>query len=161
MTNWPPDDAFFPICVPFIKQWEGLELAPYLDSVGVATIGWGTISYPDGKAVTMKDAPITEEFAETCLRFEMTGKSSGLSQALKRMPSAHQAGAMLSLTYNIGLTAFRTSTVLREFNFNDIPAAAAAFLMWNKGHIDGKLVEIKGLTNRRKSEREFFLTADA
>ena len=161
MTNWPTDDVFFPICTPFIKQWEGLELKPYLDSVGVATIGWGTIRYPDGRPVTMKDPAITEEFAETCLRHEMTEKSAGLSPALTRVPTAHQAGAMLSLTYNIGLPAFRGSTVLRKFNGGDMQGAADAFLMWNKGHVDGQLVEIRGLTNRRNAERDFFLKADA
>jgi len=161
MANWPSDDVFFPICTPLIKQWEGLKLTPYLDSVGVPTIGWGTIRYPDGKAVTMHDPEITQEYAETCLRFEMKSKSAGLSHALTRMPTTHQAGAMLSLTYNIGLPAFQTSTVLRKFNLGDIQGAADAFLMWNKGRVDGELVVIAGLTNRRNAERTFFLTADA
>jgi lysozyme len=161
MSNWPPDETFFPVCAPLIKQWEGLRLAPYLDSVGVATIGWGTIRYPNGKSVTMADPPITEEYAEECLRFEMKQKSLGIAPRLTRLPTAHQAGAMLSLTYNIGLGAFLSSTVLRKFNEGDTQAAADAFLMWDKGRKDGQLVVIPGLLNRRKAEREFFLTPDA
>lgn len=161
MFNWPPESTFFPVCEPLIKQWEGLKLAPYLDSVGVPTIGWGTIRYPNGNSVTMRDPPISQQYAEDCLRFEMKQKSLGIAPHLSRVPSAHQAGAMLSLTYNIGLHSFLSSTVLRKFNKADAEGAADAFLMWDKGHKDGKLIVIQGLRNRRKAERKFFLTADA
>ena len=35
-------------CLDIIKQYEGLRLKPYLDAVGVPTIGYGTTYYPDG-----------------------------------------------------------------------------------------------------------------
>ncbi|HEX3672669.1 MAG TPA: glycoside hydrolase family protein [Rhizomicrobium sp.] len=72
----------------------------------------------------------------------------------------HQAAAMLSLAYNIGTGAFQGSTVLRKFNAGDIAAAADAFLMWDKGTVNGQKTVIPGLLNRRTQERTLFLTAD-
>lgn len=161
MAHWPGDAEVFPLVEPIIKQFEGYSATPYLDSVGVATIGWGTTVYPDGHSVTMADPAITQDYAEECLTFEMSEKSDALSDCLTAMPSLHQAAAMLSLAYNIGQQAFATSTVLRDFNAGDIQGAANAFLLWDKGHVNGQLVVIPGLLNRRQAERSIFLTPDA
>ena len=160
MSNWPGDDAVFPLAEPIIQQFEGLELSPYLDSAGIPTIGWGTILYPNGVRVAMSDPAITEDYAAQCLTYEMTQKCAGIASYLSRMPSLHQAAAMVSLAYNIGVPAFSTSTVLRQFNAGNFQAAADAFLMWDKTHVDGQLVVVDGLLNRRKSEQAIFLTPD-
>ena len=47
--------------------------------------------------------------------------------------------------------------MLRNFNAGNISAAADAFLMWDKGHVDGQAVEIPGLLKRRQAERAIFL----
>ncbi len=46
-----------------IKEFEGFRSNPYLDSVGVATIGYGSTYYENGKEVSMKDPVISEERA--------------------------------------------------------------------------------------------------
>ena len=161
MANWPGDDAVFPFCMPLIKQFEGFQAAPYKDSAGIPTIGYGTIQYPDGKAVTMNDAPVSEDQATSLLAYEMSLKSKAIAPLLQKLATLHQAAAMLSLAYNIGSAAFASSTVLRKFNAGDIPGAADAFLMWDKATVDGKLVVIQGLLNRREAERTIFLTADS
>ena len=62
--------------------------------------------------------------------------------------------AITSLAYNIGTGAFGSSTLLRLLNQGaDKNLVADQFLRWNK--VQGK--EVKGLTNRRKLERELFL----
>jgi lysozyme len=161
MPNWPGDAAVFPFCLPIIKQFEGFRANPYKDSAGIPTIGYGTILYPDGKAVTMNDPPVTEPQAEGFLRYQMSLKSKTIATYLTRAATLHQAAAMLSLTYNIGTGAFKSSTVLRKFNAADIPASADAFLMWDKAVVDGQLVVVPGLHKRRVQERTIFLTADA
>jgi len=161
MSNWPGDAAVFPLCMPIIKQFEGFRAAPYRDSAGIATIGYGTILYPDGSKVTMSDPAITDEEATSYLSFQMSKKSAQIAPLLQKPASLHQAAAMLSLTYNIGSGAFQDSTVLRKFNAGDLPAAADAFLMWDKATVDGKLVVVQGLLNRRQQERTIFLTADS
>ena len=161
MPNWPGDEAVFPLCLPLIKQFEGFSAAVYKDSAGIPTIGYGSITYPSGTPVTMNDPPITEPEAESYLSFQMSQKSVAIAPFLQRAASLHQAAAILSLTYNIGTDAFKGSSVLRFFNANNIPAAADAFLMWDKATVDGQLVVVQGLFNRRTAERTIFLTADS
>ncbi len=161
MANWPGDNAVFPFCLTLIKKFEGFRTAPYKDSAGIPTIGYGTILYPTGKAVTMADTAVTEEEATGFLAHQMSLKSKAIAPMLQHPASLHQAAAMLSLTYNIGTGAFQSSSVLRRFNAGDIPGAADAFLMWDKATVDGQRVVIEGLHNRRVAERSVFLTADA
>jgi lysozyme len=62
--------------------------------------------------------------------------------------------SLTSLAYNIGLTAFKKSTLLKRLNAN-YPKTAVAdeFLRWNKV----KGVINQGLSNRRSKEMELFL----
>jgi len=161
MPNWPGNDAVFPFSLPLIKQFEGFRAAPYKDSAGIPTIGYGTILYPNGKAVTMADASLTDDKATTILAYQMGLKAAAVAPMLQKTATLHQAAAVLCLTYNIGTAAFRSSSVLKKFNAGDIPGAADAFLMWDKATVDGQHVVIEGLHNRRVAERKVFLTADA
>lgn len=160
MANWPGDAAVFPLALTLIKQFEGCRLTPYRDSAGIPTIGYGTIEYPSGIAVTMNDPPLTEAKATDILCYQIGLKSRAIAPMLQRPASSHQAAAMLCLTYNIGTAAFRSSTVLKKFNASDPGGAADAFLMWDKATVDGQHVVIQGLHNRRVAERTIFLTAD-
>ena len=161
-TNWPGDDKVMALAVPLIKKFERFSATPYLDVAGVPTIGYGTTVYPDGRRVTMQDAPVTEMLACGYLEAKLTTVAPHLgAMLLRRMPTAHEAAAMLSLAYNIGLAAFASSNVLKQFNIGNITFAANSFSMWDKAHVDGKLVTVPGLDNRREQEREFFLMPDA
>jgi lysozyme len=64
---------------------------------------------------------------------------------------------MVSLAFNIGSRAFRSSTVLRQHRAGNYAAAADAFLMWDKDHQDGQLVVVPGLLGRRRMERAYYL----
>lgn len=161
MPNWPDNTAVIALATPLIRQFEGFRGSPYLDSAGVPTIGYGTILYPDSAKVTMKDPACTDAEATSWLSYEMSLKSKQIAPLLKTPATLHQAAAMLSLTYNIGAGAFADSTVLRKFNAGDIAGAADAFLMWDKGTVNGQKVVIPGLHNRRVQERTLFLRAVA
>jgi len=76
MPNWPGNDSVFALAEPLIQQFEGLKLSPYLDSAGIPTIGYGTISYANEQRVTMSDPTITQDYAEQCLTYQMTLKCS-------------------------------------------------------------------------------------
>lgn len=136
-----------------IKKWEGCKLTAYRDSVGVWTIGYGHI-----KGVKRGDT-CTQAQANEWLAAETRAFHDGVLRLTSGVPGTkHQHAAMICLSYNIGINGFRTSTVLRRHRAARYTAAADAFLMWNKGTVDGRKVVLKGLTNRRTAERALYLT---
>ncbi len=135
-----------------IKEHEGLRLVAYLDSVGVWTIGYGDTG-PD----VVKGLTITKEEAEKRLRKRLVEFEGYVNTYVKVPIKQHQFDALVSLVYNIGPTNFKTSTLLKKLNAGDYIGAADQFLVWNKGRVDGKLVVIKGLANRRAKERKQFI----
>jgi lysozyme len=121
------------------------------------TIGFGTTKYPDGRAVTLNDAPCTMAQAMGWLEHEVA-KSDRALTALCRVPlNNHQRAAVLSLIYNIGEGAFSRSTLLRKLNQSDYVGAADQFLVWDKQ----KGIPLPGLATRRRSERNLFLHGDS
>lgn len=137
-----------------IKKSEGLRLTAYLDPSGAWTIGYGhSIGVAEGEQITNAQA-------DALLAQDLATFERGVG-ALAQDPSSNEFSAMVSLAFNIGLGAFDCSTVLRQHNAGDKPAAAEAFLLWNKAHVDGQLVELPGLTTRREAERQLYLMPDA
>lgn len=141
-----------------IKALEGKKLKSYLDSVGVWTIGYGSIYHYDLNRPIKRGDQITEEKALEWLRKEIKDKTKAIKQLLLVPVNQNQLDALTSLVYNIGISAFKKSTLLKMLNQNaDKISIADQFLRWNKGKVNGKLQVIDGLTNRRKLERELFL----
>ena len=143
-----------------IQEFESFEANPYLDSARVYTIGYGSTYYPNGKKVTGKDKPITKEYAEIIQRhviatdFEPIVNDLLEQEITSGFITQNMYDAILSLTYNIGVNGFKKSSVLRHLKNGDKLSAGNAFLLWNKA--GGKV--LKGLVNRRKKERELFLS---
>jgi lysozyme len=103
---------------------------------------------------------ITIERAHELLAGDLKSTEDGVIRALGNWPTtANQFAAMVALAYNIGVNAFKTSTVLREHLAGNHTQAAEAFLMWDKATIGGKLQPVAGLARRRKAEAELYLTA--
>lgn len=129
-----------------IKQFEGLKLTAYLCPANVWTIGYGTT-----KGVT-KGMTITAQRAEELLREDVAAFERGVSAAVRVPLEQHEFDALVSFAYNVGLGAFRTSTLLRLLNAGDKAGAAKQFDRWNKAA--GK--PLAGLTRRRAAERKLF-----
>ncbi len=146
-----------------IKTFEGLSLTPYKCSAGVPTIGYGNTFYPNGKKVSMKDAPITKEKASEILVFTADLVAKEVTSLLKKQVNQNQFNALVSFAYNLGADidaddipeGVGDSTLLKKVNANPKDAAIATeFLKWNKAK--GKV--LKGLTLRRKKEIEVYFT---
>lgn len=143
--------------IDLIKEFEGLRLLAYQDSVGVWTIGYGTTAAA-GVGITPKmGMRITQAQAEEYLRLAVEKFADKIRPAVTMPVTENEFGAMVSLAYNIGPGAFTGSTLLRRFNSGDTKAAADQFLVWNKA--GGKV--LAGLTRRRQAERTLFLTVKA
>lgn len=137
--------------------YEGLKLKAYLDSASIATIGIGTIKYPNGKKVKLGDT-CTKEQAIEYAKHDLDAFEDNLNALTVGVPlKQNQYDAALLLQYNIGAGAFSKSTVLKliKANPND-PKIEAAWLQWNKARVNGVLKPIKGLTNRRMGEYKLY-----
>ena len=90
-----------------IKQFEGCKLKPYLDSVKVPTIGYGTIEYPNGRKVTMQDEPITQEQADEYLLYHLNKyELPDFLQHITVDLTQKQLDSIACLCYNIGDNGF-------------------------------------------------------
>ena len=140
--------------IDLIKGFEGLFLKPYLCPAKIPTIGYGTIKYPSGVSVSLKDAAITEEQATKYLEHEVSEKAKAVERMVKVEINDNEFAALVSFAYNVGTGALEKSTLLKLLNSNvDKTAVADQFLRWNKA--GGK--ELSGLTRRRQAERSLFL----
>lgn len=142
-------------CLDLIKKWEGFRANAYLDPVGIPTIGYGTIRYPNGQKVQIGDI-ISEPEAEALMKLECDEFAETVNKAVTPALNQNQFDALVSFCYNVGAGAFQESTLLKKLNAKDYTEAAAQFLVWNKGTINGQKVVIDGLTNRRKDEKALF-----
>jgi len=133
-----------------LHQREGLRLKPYLDSKGVPTIAMGNTYYLDGTKVTMSDPALTIEEAGNLATVTADKFAFKVDTLLKSKVNQNQFNALVSLAYNIGITGFRNSTVLRKVNINpNDPTIKEAFMMWTKD---------KELIGRRESEVKQYFT---
>lgn len=116
----------------FLAKEEGIKLAPYLDSVGIPTIGIGCTYYPGGRRVTMQDEPLKDVQAAWDLFDAVNSNFLFTVYSTTRDDiNQNQFNALLSLCYNIGPVAFKGSTVLKLVNKNPgDPKIVAAFEMW-------------------------------
>ena len=134
-----------------IKEFEGFSSVAYLCSAKKATIGYGNTFWEDGTPVKIGDQ-ISKERAETLLKHVVDNFSVAVEVDIKIEVSQNQFDAMVSLAYNIGLGAFKNSTLLRQLNRGNFVGASQEFLRWNKSN--GK--PLLGLTRRREREKLLF-----
>jgi lysozyme len=153
-----------------IKSFEGIEdgdpstvnLDPYLDPVGIWTIGWGHAirvgndflrgADNRAKAFALYPGGLTLAQAETLLRADLLTRCRDVSSVLTRNVNDHQFAALVSFAYNCGVANLRQSTLLRLVNSGDFAGAAREFCKWNKS--GGQV--LPGLTRRRQAEADLF-----
>lgn len=130
-----------------IKGFEGFSPTAYKDARGYS-IGYGHFILP-GENLSR----ITEDQA-TQLLIQDTSKAQDAVTNYVTVPlTQNQNDALVSLTYNIGVNAFKNSTLLRMLNAGDYQAATDQFSVWrlSQGTV------IQALVDRRAAERDLFL----
>ena len=135
---------------------EGFKSAPYPDDGGVATIGYGTTIYPNGKRVTLKDKPITKEQAWTYLEYHCEIVAKQIEPLIKVELNQNQIDAIISFVYNEGIGQFRDSTlfIIINNNPNDLISIKEQWMRWVYGYNSKTKQQeiVKGLENRRMIE---------
>lgn len=133
---------------------EGCSLTAYPDP-GTGgepyTIGFGT-TVINGKPV-QPGMKITLDEAELYFEKDLRKFEKAVAKAVKVPITQYQFDALVSLTYNIGIGAFKDSTLLCKLNKGDYQGAADEFPRWNRS--GGRVME--GLSKRRARERKHFL----
>lgn len=139
------------------KVWEGLpgsnglpSLSTYRDDAGVPTNGWGhTLGVKMGDIVTLEEA-------EANFDADLAPSCAAVEKYVKVDLSDHEFAALTWLAFNIGITGFSMSTVVKLLamhppQFDKVPAAIS---VWNKitDPTTGKKIISKGLVNRRALE---------
>ena len=131
------------MAVPLIASWEGLEHIGYVDLVGVKTACWGST----------RNVIVGKRYAEQeCLeRLATDTVEHGIKiEACIAVPlPAETRAAFISFAFNVGVTAFCGSTLVKKANAGDLPGACVELDRWVMA--GGK--RVKGLINRRAAER--------
>jgi lysozyme len=133
--------------IELIKRWEGCRTNAYQCPAGVWTIGYGHTG------TAKRGMMISHEQAEGLLKKDLSRFESAVIELVKVPLVQNQFDALVSFTYNVGVTAFKRSTLLVRLNARQPYAAAKQFRRWVTAN--GK--ELPGLVKRREEEEALFL----
>jgi lysozyme len=142
-------DLAIEVAAALSRRFEGCYLLPYLCPAGVPTIGYGATYYEDGRRVTLFDAPITRERAESLLLWMV--RTRYLPAVIRLCPGIDdplRLAAIIDFTFNLGAGNLQASTLRRRINagrWEDVPDELRK---WNRG--GGKV--LAGLVKRREAE---------
>lgn len=132
---------------------EGLKLTAYQDTGGEWTIGYGHLIQPGERYHPYGPVrTITQAEADALFDHDTRIATAAVDQLVRVPLTTSQRDALISFVFNVGVNAFRTSTLLRKLNAGDYAGAAAEFPRWNRDN--GAVVA--GLTERRLREQALF-----
>ncbi len=151
--------------IALIHHFEGRTPYAYNDPVGFCTAGPGILLHrskctrADYEKYGTKDRPkISDEEYEKMFKRNIEPREKELQEIIgsRRMRSTkrHEFSALLSLGWNIGMGALKTSSVMRFHKLRLGFAAGRAFLLWDKAGSPPR--PMAGLTRRRKAERHLY-----
>ena len=129
-----------------IKKYEGLRLEAYKCPAGVWTIGYG---HTKGVIKGMK---ITKEEAEELLKQDVSIVELQVVNTVGKL-KACKIDALVSFAYNVGVAAFRRSTLCRKVKANsDDATIRAEFGKW----VYAGNKKLPGLVKRRAEEADMY-----
>jgi lysozyme len=162
-----------------IKNYESLHdgdltmigLQPKMCPAGIWTVGYGralrnpnTGSYLKGlkdKAMAYSMYPNLTESQAVDMLDEDCDQREKMVNSLNLDINQDQFDALVSFVYNVGFNRLKTSTLLKRIWAKASPGGIyEAFLRWNKSTVAGELKELPGLTYRRQSEAELFISGN-
>lgn len=131
-----------------IGGFEGVRTVAYLDPVGIPTACFGmTRGVELGQTYTA--AECEEYLMEEVIKFQREVR------ARVDVPlNEGELAAYTSFTYNVGVRAFETSTLLKKLNAGDRVGACNELSRW----VYARGVKLPGLVNRREAERQICLS---
>lgn len=132
------------------EGFEECRLTPYRDGGGVWTDGWGN---------THRVVPgftITQEKADADLLANVSDAVDAVNDNVTVDLAQHQFDALVDWTFNCGIGAMKSSTLLKKLNAGDYEGANSELARWCKDNG----VTVAGLLRRRRAEQALFNQAD-
>lgn len=137
-----------------IKAFEGFRASSEVLPNGRWIVGYGhvrrakkgvRVNQTEAEAILREyDLPPVERFVMLCVLAPMT---------------QNEFDALVSLAFNVGSKAFASSDVVAGINSGNRLEAAAAFDLWRRAKIGGRIQIVDALVRRRAAEKALFLNA--
>ena len=141
------------IALPIVMECEGLSLSEYLCPANIPTIGYGHVIRDEDNF----PPKISPQEAESLLVEDLKKFLKAIKPMVIVELNANQFAALLSFTFNVGITALKASTLLRKINRgDDFVETADQFERWI--YADGR--KLRGLQLRRAREKRLFLSKE-
>ncbi len=128
-----------------VPELEGVRYTAYYDVAGVLTVCYGHT----GKDI-IPGKRYSEAECEKLLNKDLLPFSRAVERAVTVPTDEYQKAALISFSYNVGITAFQKSSVLRYLNTGEEGKACEALKQWIRA--GGR--KWQGLMNRREVEYE-------
>lgn len=140
--------------IQIIKESETLRTKAYRCPSGIPTIGWGHIK---SVLITMT---CSEAEAENWLAEDIEWAERVVRMKVDVPLNENQFSALVSFVFNVGVTNFISSTLLRLLNEGLYESAPTELRKWIYGRDRlGKKIQLPGLVTRRNREAELWSTA--
>jgi len=126
------------------KPMEGFGPHPYPDGDNNTTIGWGHLVHlgpPTPSDLEKYKDGISKSEAETSFQGDVTKAENELRRDIAVPLTQNQFDALVSFVFNVGIYAFRDSTLRKLLNEGDYSGAAKQFDRWRSGHEAGRTQE--------------------
>lgn len=150
-----PSTPIHPAALSAIKDFEHFSPKTYYCPGGQLTIGYG-LTRDDLPWLRPGDTMTELEASEMLSKVLEEKYLSAVNQMVTVDLTPLQTGALVSFAFNVGVPAFKDSTLLAFLNAGKFQAAADEFYEWTsvKHH------RLKGLVKRREVERKLFLSEE-
>lgn len=125
---------------------EGYTGGPYLDSANVLTDCYGNTKD------VRRDFVRSQAQCQALLNGEALRIGNYILSLTNKPVSTNTLASYISFTYNVGDTAFRTSTLLRLHNQGRYREACEQMRRWVYVTVMGAKLRLQGLVNRRGKE---------
>lgn len=134
------------MAAPISMRWESVELRPYRDPVGVATVCAGET---DASVLQLRDAFSRDECV-ALLGASLLAHAARLEKCITRPVLRHEAVSLLLWSHNVGVDAACRSTLVKMVN-SGVPASEWCPQLSRWDFAGGE--RLPGLTKRRAEER--------
>lgn len=139
--------AWLVACCSLVAGFEGLRQQAYKDPVGIPTICFGeTKDVKMGQTKTLANC-------QGMLEGSLIDANRAVDGCVSVPISDNQRTAFVSFTYNVGVTGFCKSTLVKKLNGYDYQGACDELLRWKYA----KGIILPGLAKRRTAERDLCL----